>query len=169
MKTHKNQNGNTLLVVVLGLVLITLIGGFTVNQISRHKKSSQSQGKSSEVSNGSVSDSKTSSEDLQVKSDVSRITAGLNEYAANNQGHLPITDKDIAMFTSAELPPELVNPINKKPYVLVPTEPKDNEILYLIGSKCQPNGTYVAATENQTRSFILQAKLPSGKYYCQDV
>jgi hypothetical protein len=107
------------------------------------------------------------SQDVEVKNATAAMTARVDEYISNHNGKLPLLSSEIAQINDEENKSRSPrDPINGKAFMLVQTAPQDNEILYLVGRKCNADNTIAAA--DSPRTFVLQSKLVSGALYCVD-
>jgi hypothetical protein len=107
------------------------------------------------------------SQDVEVKNATAAMTARVDEYINNHNGKLPLLASEVAQINSDEkLSKSPRHPINDKAFALVQTAPHDNEILYLVGRKCNADNTIAVA--GSPRAFVLQSKLVSGALYCVD-
>lgn len=105
--------------------------------------------------------------DKEIKNAMASAAGIASEYVNNHNGATPSTPEAISEMNMALKSTKMRHPISKQPYVLVQTEPKDNEMLLLTGKKCASDVSYVDAASR--RSIIIQAMLVSGSLHCIDV
>jgi hypothetical protein len=163
---RNDQTGSVVFIALFVIIWILLVGIFlfVLQRQSEDKKIDTNTQTSS--SQKQTTSSEEQSQDKEIERAVTSVAASLEEYAANNNGSLPLLSSEVDSFNSTYIDQTMLHPVNHKPYLVVQTGPKDNELLYLKYKKCGADGTLVSTTNK--RSYAIQAKLISGENYCID-
>ena len=163
---RNDQKGSVVFIALFVIFWILLIGIFLLVLQRKPDDSKSNATTQTSSSQKQTTSSEEQSQDKEIERAVTTIAANLEEYAANNKGSLPLLSSEIDVFNSTYIDQTMLHPSNQKPYLLVQTEPKDNELLYLKYKKCGTDGKLLASTSR--RSYAIQAKLISGDTYCID-
>jgi hypothetical protein len=168
MSIRRHQNGSLVVVISLFVLVLGIIGAAALGVSINSKNTTEKNELAAQTESTKSTPSKSVvSQDEAVKSAISQMAAYIEEYRNNNNGKLPLTSQEVETVNSIfiQLKP---HPVNHRPYVLVQTAPKDNEVLYLIGRKCNKEDDTIQSSTSP-RSYILQARLVSGALYCMDM
>lgn len=160
---YLNQKGN--LGVIIFIIIFWLFIVFTFIYVIQ-KNPGNSKNDMTDTANKSDVTPKVESQNQEIEQAVNSVAGGMEEYIADNNGSLPLLSSEINTFNLNYIDQTILHPINQKPYILTPTYPKENELLYLKYKSCGNSGTL--KTSSSQRSYVLQAKLISGELYCVD-
>ena len=165
----KNQTGSGLIVlVILAAIVVTTvaIGGYytwSERQDEPAQASEETADTDEDTDRSSLASART---DSQIRNDVSRIMAMLENYAADNNGNYPMTNVDIDQFEANYFPEDFTHPESGLPYTVNQLKGDDYHIImYLIGV-CTEDGSRELSGER--RRYVLQAELTDGERYCLD-